>query len=254
MPTQLLVNVVTVTLGPLASTAVAHGLKYADKGVVPTQVICDRASPIKAASATTSTVTFTNLSASIQTAQFRIEYDHSIHAVGATPNYWQGYAAPVGSAQAVYGSFTANVRQALTTGVNLVNFDTTEGSNGVSLVSGNRLQVAYAGVYSLDISPQLFHGGGGTELIKFWLRVDGSDVPRSASSFEMGNNNNRTLPFVQIDLPLNAGQYIQWAFTSSTGTDIALEYYAAVLSPPAAFAIPAIPAVIANVKRIGDLP
>ena len=306
MATQLLVNVITVTLPGLGSVAQPHGLVVAGAGVVPTQVVCDRASPIGVASVNSTTVNFVNSSASAQTAVFRVEFDHSIHATGAATVAWQGWngqAFPIGPAGgdldgtypnptvdglqgtpvspivpladqflrytggawtptsvspgspvAVWGSFSSNVDQTIATTPHVAQFDTVEGSNGVTLVGGTKLTVSSAGVYAFDISPQLAHSGGGTEIITFWLRVDGVDVPRSASSLEMGNNNNRTLPFLQIDLPLNAGQYVEWVFVSTAATGLTLEHFPAVLSPPAAFAVPAIPSIIASVKRLGDLP
>ena len=103
MSDQLLVNVLAV--GPLAggaSIVVPHGLKWRNQGVIPTQVICDRASPLVVTGATTTTITVNNPTASPLTANFRAEYDHSIHAVGATPINWQGAAsgggAPTGPA------------------------------------------------------------------------------------------------------------------------------------------------------------
>ena len=137
-------------------------------------------------------------------------------------------------------------------------FGTTEAANGVSVVNDpvtlrpTRLTVAQAGVYALTLSPQILHTGGGTEVVTFWLRLNGSNVARSASSLEMGNNNNRTLPYIEIILPMAAGQYVEWVFTASTGTNVTLEHYNEVLSPPAAFAVPAIPSVIAGVKRLGS--
>lgn len=167
---------------------------------------------------------------------------------------WRHTLVAPGSNTAIYGSFTSNTTQDVATTPHVAQFDTVEGASGVSLVGGTKLTVAESGVYGVDISPQLAHSGGGTEIITFWLRVNGIDVPRSASSLEMGNNNNRTLPFLQIDLPLNAGQYVEWVFVSTSATDLRLTYFPAQLSPPAAFAIPAIPSIIANVKRIGSLP
>lgn len=166
---------------------------------------------------------------------------------------WRHTLVTPGSQTAIYGAFSANVDQNITTSPTVVQFDTVEGANGVTLASGSRLTVTESGVYGVDISPQLAHSGGGTETITFWLRVDGVDVPRSASSLEMGNNNNRTLPFLQIDLPLNAGQYIEWVFVSTTASNLTLEHFPEQTSPPAAFAIPSIPAAIANVKRIGSI-
>lgn len=158
----------------------------------------------------------------------------------------------VASASAIYGAFSDSTDQPITATPAVVTFDTVEGANGVSLVAGSRLTVASAGVYSFAISPQLEHGGGGGETITFWARINGVDVPRSGSTLEMGNNNNRTLPFLELVVPMSAGQYLEWVFVATTGTSIDLEHFPAVLSPPAAYAVPAIPSVIANVKRLGS--
>ena len=172
---------------------------------------------------------------------------------------WTHLAVGAGATVAVYGSFSDTTDQAFVVGAPfVVKFDTTEAANGVSVVNDpislrpTRLTVAQAGVYALTLSPQILHTGGGTEIITFWLRLNGSDVLRSASSLEMGNNNNRTLPYIEIILPMAAGQYVEWVFTASTGTNVTLENFDAVLSPPAAFAVPAIPSVIAGVKRLGS--
>ena len=159
---------------------------------------------------------------------------------------------------AVYGSFSDSTDQVFAPGVALVvQYDTTEASNGVSVVNDpitlrpTRLTVAANGVYAFALSPQLQHSGGGGETITFWARLNGANIPRSASSFEMGNNNNRTLPFIELILPLTAGQYVEWVFYATTGTNVTLEHFPAAGAPPAG-GIPAIPSVIANVKLIGS--
>jgi hypothetical protein len=156
---------------------------------------------------------------------------------------------------AVYGSFSDDSDQLFVPGAAfVVQFNTTEAANGVSVandpVSGRptRLTVAQAGVYAFTISPQILHTGGGGEVITFWLRKGGVDVPNTGSSLEMGNNNNRTLPYIEIILSMSAGQYVEWAFTASTGTNVSLEHFPAAVGPPA---VPAIPSVIAGVKRLG---
>lgn len=162
----------------------------------------------------------------------------------------------VGAAAPIYGSFSDSTDQLFVAGgAYVVKYDTVEGSNGVTVANNTdpvprptRLTVAQAGIYSFAISPQLLHTGGGQEIVTFWARVDGLNVPRSASSLEMGNNNNRTLPFIEIVLPMNAGQYLEWVFTSTTGTNLTLEAYAATVT------VPAIPSVIATVKRLGKIP
>jgi hypothetical protein len=87
---QLLVNVLPVTLAPGGSVILAHGLESGGVGVVPTQVIADRTTPIACSNATTTNVSFINPGSEAATANFRCEYDHSIHATGATPIRYQG--------------------------------------------------------------------------------------------------------------------------------------------------------------------
>lgn len=153
----------------------------------------------------------------------------------------------------VNGSFCDTTDQAITTTAKAVKFNTVEYSYGVTVANDlagrpTRLTVTKNGIYSFGLSPQLVHTGGGTETIFFWPRVSEVDVPRSASSLEMGNNNNRTLPFLQIELQLNAGQYVEWMFSASEGTNINLKSY------PATATIPLIPSVIADVSLLYVLP
>lgn len=249
----LLVNVLPVTnLASGASITLAHGLNYNNQGVVPTQVLCDRASPIAVTASTTSAVTFTNGGAAAASANFRAEYDHSIHAVGAAPLNWKGLVIAGGGGATDYGAFSDTTDQPLVAGSPIaVKHNTTDLSNGITVTNNTlgqptRLTVSSAGIYSFSISPQLAHSGGGTVTIIFWPRVNEVDVPNSASSFEMGNNNNRTLPFMEFLYSMTAGQYLEWIFTSS-GTNTSLENFPAVVGPPA---IPAIPSVISIVKRV----
>lgn len=105
MSNQLLVNVIRVpsagTLAPGAIVTLPHGLKSGGVGVQPNQYIPWSASNIIVNTATTTDVTFQNTGDTAQSAFFRIEYDHSIHAVGAGPLYWRGITgttAPSGAA------------------------------------------------------------------------------------------------------------------------------------------------------------
>lgn len=307
MATQLLVNVLTVTnLGGGASVTLSHGLRSDDQPVTPTQVLCDRGSPLVVSAVNDLTITVTNPSPDTYSANFRCEYDHSIFAVGATPTAWQGAAwqtrpngpaggdlyglfpiprvggfagkpidttapsagqfwqfdgtvwrhvtvAPGVTPPAVYGEFSDNLDQPLTANVPYTaRFSTTESASGVSVVLdtfGNptRLTVTSAGVYEFSFSPQFLHTGGGTVTITFWAVTNTGVVPRSASSLEMGNNNNRTLPFISLILPMAAGDWLNWIVLTN-GTNTSLEQFPAVVGPPA---IPDIPSVIAGVKLIG---
>lgn len=252
MASQLLVNVFLVgPLAPLASVTLPHGLKVAGKGVVPTQVMPNLATPIVVGTVDDTTAQFINQGTAPAFAVFRCEYDHSIHAVGAAPLYWQGVSGAGPAFASVYGAFSDSTDQTIpqSPASLAVQFNTVDAAGGVTVVNNGsgkptRLTVPTTGVYKFDISPQLFHGGGGTEIIQFWAAIDGTPVANSTSSLEMGNNNNRTLPFLSLIASLNAGQYLEWFFNASGGTSTTLEAYAA------AGAVPANPSVIANVQRI----
>lgn len=251
MSDQLLATHLTVSnLVAGSSVTVAHGLKANGKAVAPTQVICDRASPIAVTASTTTSVTFTNLGAVMASASFRAEYDHSIHAVGTPALKWQGYVYPGSLA---YGSFSDTTDQSLTTNVPLdVKYNTTDFSSGVSVSNDpmslrpSQLTVSMAGLYSFDLAPQMFHSGGTMATVFFWAKVNGVDVPRSGRTFELGNNNNQTSPFLCVDLRLNAGDVFQW-YVKSVGANTVLNQTPAVVGPPT---VAEVPSVVAHVKWI----
>ena len=253
MATQLLVNVLTVTnLAGGASTTLAHGLRADDKPVTPTQVLCDRASPLVVSAVTDTTVSIINPTGSPLTANFRCEYDHSIHAIGATPTKWSGVtSAAIGAA--VWAQFSDATDQPLSGTPLDVKYDTKDGgvagiTAAVDPVTGraSRLTVSDAGVYAFTVSPQLQHfGGGGAELIYFYAVTDAGTLANSASYVDLANNNRSTLPYLELILPMAAGDWLQWWMAGTPGTNIRLNAIAA--APP----IPDAPSVIAGVKLLG---
>jgi hypothetical protein len=168
---------------------------------------------------------------------------------------FSGYTSPGvagGAALAAIGQFSNDTDQSLVANTpTLVRFNTTDFATNVSVVDPGtgptRITPAVAGVYRFDVSLQMLHTGGGGITVTFWPRLDGVNVPNSASSIEMGNNNNRTLPYVAVVLQLLAGQYVEWVVLAS-GANTSIEHFAAVVGPPA---VPAIPSAIAGVFRVG---
>lgn len=174
-------------------------------------------------------------------------------AVTARPPF-SGYTLPSGAGGAALtaiGQFSNSTDQVLVTGTpTLVQFNTTDYASNVSVVDPGtgptRLTVGLGGIYRFDISLQMLNTGGGGSTVTFWPRLNGTDVLNSASSIEMGNNNNRTLPYVAIVLQMSLGQYVEWVIVS-TGTNTSIEHFPADAGPPA---IPAIPSAIAGVFRV----
>lgn len=168
---------------------------------------------------------------------------------------WVPQAVGAGAITAVYGQFYSVVDQTISsgTGISLMYFENTAGANGVSAVDPGtgfktQLTVAASGKYAFNISPQLLKtAGGGSGLVTFWLRKNGLDVPDSASFVDI-TNNEHMLPFVEIILDMNAGQYVEWAVNSSV-INCRLEHEPESFAP--AVVRPAGPSIIAGVKRLG---
>lgn len=257
MATQLLVNVLNVTnLVGGGSIVLPHGLRSDDQPVTPTQVLCDRASPLVVSAATSTTITVTNPTGSPLTANFRAEYDHSIHAVDATPVKWSGLPVTPGTPAAIWGQFYSNIDQPIAdggTGINVIYFESVAGANGVTCVDpgtgfNTQITVTNAGVYAFTLAPQFFKtAGGGDATVQFWIRKNGLDVPETAS-FEQVRNNAHLLSFLELIMPMNAGDCIEWV-SHATLANVTLEHEPESFAP--AVVRPAAPSVIAGVKLIG---
>jgi hypothetical protein len=156
---------------------------------------------------------------------------------------------------APYGCFTNNTDQTSpsvgTTAV--VVLDTTEAASGVFLSNTSRINVRNYGIYNVQFSLQLVNLANTPEYADVWFRLSGTDVPRSASRFDIPARKSAGVPShvigtVNTFIEMQAGQYVEIAGTTSS-TDVSLEHYAADGSIPR----PAIPASIVTVQYIAPL-
>lgn len=154
-----------------------------------------------------------------------------------------------------YGCFTNNTDQlAPSVGATaVVEFDTTEEASGVYLSDDSRLNVRNYGVYNVQFSLQLVNRDESPQYADVWFRVNGTDVPRSASRFDLPARRNATEPShvvgtVDLCIEMQANDYVEIAGTTSD-VDVGLEHYAADTVIPR----PAIPAGIVTVKYIAPL-
>ena len=156
---------------------------------------------------------------------------------------------------APYGCFTNNSDQ-LSPSVGstaVVVLDTTEESSGVFLSNTSRMNVRNYGIYNVQFSLQLVNLSNDAQFADVWFRVNGTDVPRSASRFDIPARKSAGVPShvvgtVNTFIEMNAGQYVEIAGTTSS-TDVSLEHYAADGAIPR----PAIPAAIVTVQYIAPL-
>jgi hypothetical protein len=156
---------------------------------------------------------------------------------------------------APYGCFSNNTDQ-LSPSVGstaVVVFDTTEKASSVYLSSDSRLYVRNYGIYNVQFSLQLVNSANSIEYADVWFRVNGTDVPRSASRFDIQARKSAGVPnhvigTVNTFIEMQAGDYVEIAGTTSS-TSVSLEHYPADTKIPS----PAIPAVIATVQYIAPL-
>jgi hypothetical protein len=144
-----------------------------------------------------------------------------------------------------YGSFYDTTTQTATTinTAQAITFNTTDLSRGVYLgTPTSRVYVDTPGIYNFDTSFQLDKTTGGTAEFYFWFRLNGTDVPDSASQIRIQNNNAEIFSSLNYFFNLNAGDYVEMMFST---TSLSVE----LLSVPAAAPVPGIPSIILTVSN-----
>ena len=155
-----------------------------------------------------------------------------------------------------YGAFQDSTTQtaANTTTAYPITFNTTDFSNGVTMVSGSRITVANAGIYNLQFSVQLNNSVNATEDIDIWFRKNGTDIPASNSRFGLAPRKDVSNPFhiiagLNYFVDMQANDYVQLVWCTSN-VDANIKNYAAGTSPTR----PSIPSVIATMTFVSALP
>lgn len=120
------------------------------------------------------------------------------------------------SALLPYGSFYDTTRQdaAVVNTAYAVTFNTTATAYATYIgTPTSRVYVDVAGVYNFEFSLQLDKTSGSTGYIWVWARVNGTDVPNSATRLAIQGTSAETVAAWNFLLDLNAGDYFQlmWA-------------------------------------------
>ena len=146
-----------------------------------------------------------------------------------------------------FGSFYDTTTQTTLGGTpEAMRLNTTDISDGFTIVSGSRITATYAGVYDLQFSAQVQKTqGGSAEDIYIWPRVNGINVPVSSTKLTLANNGVFIVPAWNFFLNLSAGDYVELMWYA-TDPHIELFYEAS----PVAGAVPAIPSVILTINKI----
>jgi len=147
--------------------------------------------------------------------------------------------------RARYGSFYDTTTQTATTinTAKAITFNNTDLSNGVFIGSPtSRIVVDSEGIYNFDTSFQLDKTSGGTAEFYFWFRLNGVDVPDSASQIRVQGNNGEIFSSLNFFFDLKANDYVELMFSVS---DLSVE----LLSVAATAPVPAIPSIILTVNN-----
>jgi hypothetical protein len=147
--------------------------------------------------------------------------------------------------RARYGSFYDTTTQTATTinTAKAITFNSTDLSNGVFIGSPtSRIVVDSEGIYNFDTSFQLDKTSGGVAEFYFWFRLNGTDVPDSASQIRVQGNNGEIFSSLNYFFDLKANDYVELMFSVS---DLSVELLSVVATPP----VPAIPSIILTVSN-----
>lgn len=151
-----------------------------------------------------------------------------------------------------YGAFSSAVDQtgSITAGTALT-FSATDVADGVVLANNSQLVMPNTGIYNLQFSAQLRNIENTQEIATIWFRINGTDVPNSATNVTVparksANIYGYAVAAWNIFLDMTAGQYVEIVWLPAIAT-MSVEALPASLSP----AYPAIPSVIATVNQVG---
>lgn len=145
--------------------------------------------------------------------------------------------------RARYGQFfdTTTQTAALINTPYAITYNTTDISNGVYLGSpSSRIYIDEPAIYNFLFSIQVDKTSGGTANFWVWPRVNGADVPNSASQIRIQGNDAEIFSSVGFFFNLNAGDYVEFMFAVSD-TSVELKTF------PASAFYPAVPSIIVTV-------
>ena len=147
--------------------------------------------------------------------------------------------------RARYGSFYDTTTQTATVinTAKAITFNSTDLSNGVYIgTPTSRIYVDNEGIYNYDMSFQLDKTSGGVGDFYIWFRLNGVDVPNSASYIQIQGNNHEIFSSLNYFFDLKSGDYVEIMFSVST---LSVEVAAFAAAPP----VPAIPSIILTVAN-----
>ena len=130
--------------------------------------------------------------------------------------------------------------------VNLFTYNSVVSQQAVTRgVPTSKIYVAQTGVYNFQFSAQLDKTGGSASAVYIWPRINGVNLPDSATKIVIDGPNNEIVAAWNFVLVLEANDYFELAWQSSD-TNVVIPYVAASGN------IPAIPSIIMTVNWVSN--
>lgn len=109
----------------------------------------------------------------------------------------------------------------------------------------SKIYIADTGVYNFQFSAQLDKTGGSASAVYIWPRINGVNLPDSATKIVIDGPNNEIVAAWNFVLVVEANDYFELAWQSSD-TNVVIPYV------PASGNIPAIPSIIMTVEWMSN--
>jgi hypothetical protein len=130
--------------------------------------------------------------------------------------------------------------------VNLFTYNSVVSEQAVTRgVPTSKIYVAQTGIYNFQFSAQLDKTGGAASAVYIWPRINGVNLPDSATKVVIDGPNNEIVAAWNFVLVMQANDYFELAWQSSD-TDVVIPYVAASGN------IPAIPSIIMTVVWVSN--
>jgi hypothetical protein len=130
--------------------------------------------------------------------------------------------------------------------VNVFTYDSVESE--FQVVRGtptSKIYVNDTGIYNFQFSAQLDKTGGGATTVYIWPRINGVNVPNSATKVVIDGPNNEIVPAWNFILLMESGDYFELAWQSADTNVV-------ILAEAAASNYPAIPSIILTVSWVSN--
>lgn len=147
-----------------------------------------------------------------------------------------------------YGQFSSTITQSGSADTAYsMTFDTTDFSNGVSLVSGSRLTVENTGLYNIQFSSQLHTTINQSVDFSIWFAMTGSNIANSNTDFsiEKVTGGGFSVAALNFLTQIQSGSYVEIKYSKTT-LEGQLQAKGTQITPSR----PATPSVIATITQV----